>query len=180
VARPVDRNTMITGQVPTGDPTPIPTQAPVQSYVVFGDTLSLHWYDQSWTATVNYAASSPVHSGSNSISYSATAGWAALQLRTNSNLSTAPYSCLSFAMQATQAGQKYGVYLRDSSWKNLTGALPLTLYGGNPVPSQWALYTIPLADLKGVNASVSNIVFQSFVGTNQPAVYLDEIKLVQI
>jgi hypothetical protein len=85
-------NTMITGQLPSnnGTPTPTPTQAPPQNYHVYDGSLSLHWYDQSWTATINYAATDPEGGSNRVISYQATSGWAALQLRTDSELDLTP------------------------------------------------------------------------------------------
>ena len=145
---------------------------------VYDDKLATGWYDLSWSATVDYNNTNPVASGSKSISYTATAGWAGMQLCAASDVNLSSYTRLEFAMRASQAGQHYAVYLRDSNWNNLSNALPLTSYGGDPTPDQWTHYSIPLADLNAANVTLGNIVFHSYSGSAQPAVYVDNIQFV--
>ena len=147
---------------------------------MYKDSLPSGWYDLSWSATVSYSNSKPVASGSKSISFIATAGWAGLQICSPGNFNTSGYTHLQFSMQASQAGQQYGIYLRDSNWANLNGALSLANYGGAPSTSGWTTYTVPLADLKATNLTISNIVIQSLSGSSQTAVYVDDVKFVQM
>ena len=129
---------------------------------------------------MNYGNTNPVASGSKSISFFATAGWAGLQICSPGNFKTNDYTHLQFSMRASQAGQLYGVYVRDANWTNLNGALSLANYGGSPSATGWTTYTIPLADLKATNLTISNIVIQSLSGSNQPAVFIDNLRFVQL
>lgn len=67
---------------PTPPPTPIPTLTPTPStrLSVYDDALAPGWTNWSWSATVNFGATSPVHAGTRAIAFTATAPWGALYL----------------------------------------------------------------------------------------------------
>ncbi len=120
----------------------------------------------------------PVYSGTDSISYTPTAGWAGFQLRNDGNISTAGYNAIQFAVKATQDNEPFAIYLRDSNYNNLSSPVALSNYGGYPVSTGWTVYTIPLADLNATNVSLGSIVFHNWSGTAQPTIYIDDIQLV--
>ena len=119
-----------------------------------------------------------MHSGADSIAYTATAGWAGFQLRTDGNVSTAGYTALQFAVRSTTDGERFAIYLRDSNYTSLNSPLPLSSYGGYPTSTGWTVYTIPLADLKATNVSLGSIVFHNWTGSAQGAIYIDDIQLI--
>jgi hypothetical protein len=134
----------------------------------------------SWDATVNPNNSSPVYAGTKSISYTATGGWAGLQIWNDAGVNTAPYNALQFAVRATQDNEPFAIYLRNSSYVNLKNPIALSAYGGYPIAGGWKVYTIPLADLNATNVSLSGIVIHDWSGSAQPTIYIDAIKLVTL
>ena len=62
------------------------------SLIVYADSLLTGWADYSWpVGAANFAATSPVHAGSNSIAVSV-GQWQAVSLRANTALSSTTYS----------------------------------------------------------------------------------------
>ncbi len=176
---PTGTPTQTPSPTPTTTPSPTPSPTPTGGLTVYDDHLASGWYTSlSWDATINLSNTNPVHSGADSISYTATAGWAALQLRNDGHISTSGYDALRFAVRSTQDGERFAVYLRDSNFTSLSSPVSLANYGGYPIASGWTVYTIPLADLKAVNVSLGSIVFHNWTGTAQPAIYIDDIQLV--
>jgi hypothetical protein len=148
------------------------------SLTVYDDALAGGWGDWSWGSTRNFGATTPVYSGTHSLSYTATAGWGGLQLHSSTAIATSTYSALQFAVQASQAGQRYAVFLTNASNQQLAPATPLANYGGDPVAGAWKVYTIPLADLHAVGTQISGITIQEWTGHPQPALYVDELGFV--
>lgn len=162
-----------TTSTPTATPTATPPGAP---FAIFDDALASGWSDHSWGASVNFADTNPVYSGLHTIRYTATSGWAGLDLHAANAIDSANYRQLRFAMQATQAGQQFAVYLRDASGTALT-KVPLENYGGTPPTGTWKIYTIPLSDLGASNVALGDVVFHEWSGKAQPPVYIDSIQL---
>lgn len=162
---------------PTPTQTPTPTVANVAPYIVYSDALAGGWSDQSWGASINYANTSPVYSGTRSIRYRILQAWAGLDIR-NNGFSTGPYTHLRFAARASTTGQKYSIFLKNQQNTGLTSPIPLTNLGGNPTTS-WKLYTIPLATLNGVNRSLGSIVIHDDKGSAQPNLFIDDIRFIK-
>lgn len=152
--------------------------APPAALTVYGDALAAGWANWSWSSTVNLAVTTPVYSGGRAISFSGVAAWAGLSLRAAAAVTTGPYTHLQFAARATQAGQRYGVALRDANGNPTRANLSLDGYGGQPVAGAWKVYQIPLADLNALNRTILGIVIQDATGAAQPALYVDAIELV--
>jgi hypothetical protein len=112
------------------------------------------------------------------MSYTATAGWAGMQLWNDAGANTAPYTYLQFAVRSTQNNEPFAIYLRDSNYNNLKNPIPLSNYGGYPIAGGWTVYTIPLADLGAKNVSLSGIVIHDWSGSAEPAIFIDSIQLV--
>jgi len=158
---------------PSGTPTPTPT--PSQSFTVYGDALASGWQSWSFGSTVSLAATSPVHSGSKSISFRVTSSGGSLVLYSTSDFSTAPHSALRFAARASEAGQRYTVQLYSDNSQPLGGEVSLAAYGGDLQAGTWEVYTIPFSALGGVNKTLGGIVFQDALGRAQAPLYLDEV-----
>jgi hypothetical protein len=82
--------------------TPASAPPPSLSLVIYDDALENGFQDYSWATSVNYNNTSPVYSGSDSISVTA-AAYTALSLY-HDNFSTAPYASLSFWINGGAAG----------------------------------------------------------------------------
>lgn len=157
--------------------TPTQSAPPGTPFDIFADALAPGWSDQSWGASVNLASTKLVYAGLHAISYTATSGWAGLDLHAANDLDTANYRQLRFALRATRANQQFAVYLRDASGTALT-KVPLANYGGDPPNGTWKIYAIPLSDLGASNITLGDVVFHEWSGKAQPAIYIDSIELI--
>ena len=166
------------GITPTVGPsfTPTPTLMPGATSPIYTDSLATNWVDWSWSDVDNFANTSPVFSGTKSIVFSLSAGFAGLYLHSNVGISTQPYSYLHFAAQASQAGQQYQVGLADSA-NNFLTLVPLSTVGGNPTVGSWKTYNIPLSSLSGTNQTISGVVIQDTTGNAEPNLFVDDISL---
>ena len=143
---------------------------------VYADSLVNGFQDWGW-ATHNYANTSPVHSGSDSVSVTiATVNYDGLQVY-HPDFDSSPYSSLSFWVNGgASGGQQLQVYgLLHIGTNANVGQLHYSLAA---LPTNtWQQITIPLSAL-GV-ASMTNctgFVIQSRIGVVQPTFYLDDIQ----
>jgi len=145
--------------------------------IVYDDALENSWQNWGW-ATLNYANTSPVHSGSNSISVTEGA-WQGLQIY-HPDMNTTPYASISFWLNGGASGgqhlQVYGlVHFGTTNGYSLSQRYSLA----SPSAGTWQQYFVPLSAI-GV-ASVANFngfVIQDSVGAAEPTFYLDDISLV--
>src|SRR5579871_6185397 len=146
--------------------------------IVFDDALESGW--QNWCcATLNYANTSPVHSGSASISVTIAPGYQGIQIW-HPDMDSTPYASLTFWINGgSSGGQKLRVYgMLDAGGVQNQGqsasySLP-TLSANN-----WQQITIPLSTL-GVAGmpNFTGFVIQDTTGAAQPTFYVDDIALV--
>jgi hypothetical protein len=142
--------------------------------IVYGDALSSGWGDWSWGVKDNFSNTSPVHSGSDSLAVTYTAGWGGLQLGTNQQFAAASYNTLQFWVNGgSTGGQKLRVYL-DGDGTSLTNYAvdigPLTA-------GAWTQVKLLLSNL-GSPAQIGGIVWQDTTGGAQPTFYLDDISFI--
>jgi alpha-N-arabinofuranosidase len=129
---------------------------------------------QNWSwATVNVANTSPVHSGSYSISVTDGANYQALSMQYPAGFNTAPYSSLTFWINGgTAGGQQENVY------GTLAGS-PQTAYHLKLGTNVWQQITIPLSALGVANATnFTGIEIQGSTAAAQPVFYVDDIQLL--
>ena len=95
--------------------------------VIYDDALENSWQNWGW-ATLNYANTSPVHTGSDSISVTMS-GWQGLQIY-HADMDSTPYSSLTFWLNGgTSGGQRLQMYgLVHSGTTNNFGQTPATSY----------------------------------------------------
>jgi autotransporter family porin len=151
--------------------------APVQPLIIYSDGLATKWQNWSWGSAVNLANSAPVYAGNRSISVTGKTGWSGLALSTPA-IDVTAYQALTFVARASQTGQKYSVALYNERGSQMRQPVPLASYGGNPTPGRWKTYTIPLSDLVRQDKLMTRLLIQNWTPQKQPALYLDEIKLV--
>jgi hypothetical protein len=178
-ALPTPTNTPVPTSTPIPTPTTVPTAtpAPKPAFSVYLDSLATGWTNKSWSATVNLKYTKQKYAGADSIQYIANAAWAGLALGT-SNFSTTGYTYVQFAAKASTTGQQYAVFLSDPAGTQLSTPQPLANYGGDPVPTAWKVYKIPLANLNGANKTLGSVVIHEWKGMAQPAVYIDNMQFV--
>ena len=151
-----------------GAPSPI-------RYTIYEDRLASGWKARSWAGRMNLANTSPVYSGSRSVSFTPIRRGARLYLYTNTAVDTNLYSFFSFAAQASQAGQDYNVILYDGT-NNPLSTVRLAHYGGDPVPGTWKVYTIPLSDLRANATQIRGVAINNRT-RRQGTLYLDSMSL---
>jgi hypothetical protein len=139
---------------------------------VYTDNLVNAFQSWSW-ATVNFANTSPVHSGSYSISVTDGPNYQALSLQYPAGFNTSPYASLTFWINGgASGGQQLNVY--GTVTNSTRTAYPLRL-GTNT----WQQITIPLSTLGVANATnFSGIEIQGSLSPAQPVFYVDDIQLV--
>ncbi|HUA69388.1 MAG TPA: glycoside hydrolase family 44 protein, partial [Candidatus Saccharimonadales bacterium] len=146
--------------------------------IIYDDALENGWQNWGW-ATINYANTSPVHSGGDSISVTIASPWQGIQIYHTDQDST-PYAGISFWVDGgATGGQKLQMYgLSDvGGTNNFANGIRYTL---PPLPTNgWRQITVPLSSL-GVagEANFTGFVIQDSQGEAQPAFYMDDVMLV--
>jgi hypothetical protein len=146
---------------------------------IYTDSLVNGFQDWGW-ATHNYANTSPVHSGSDSVSVTiATVNYDGLQIcrAAGTDLDSTPYNSLSFWINGgTNGGQQLQVYglLHNGTTQNVWQA---SVALAN-LQTNWQQITIPLSSLGVANqTNFTGFVIQSRIGAVQPTFYVDDIQL---
>ncbi len=154
------------------------TMAARADQIVYDDALENGWQNWGW-ATLNYTNTSPIHSGSDSISVTISGAWQGIQIWHPDQDST-PYASLSFWLNGgSSGGQKLQVYgLLDLGGTNnfpASAHYPLS----TPAAGGWQQFIVPLSAL-GVAGSnnFTGFVIQDSQGTPEPTFYLDDISLI--
>ncbi len=138
---------------------------------IYTDNLVNGFQNWSW-ATVNLENSSPVHSGSYSISVT-DGGNQALWLQ-RSDFNTGPYASLSFWVNGGSTGGQ-----RVQVWGYLDGAGQVAYPLGTLPTNAWQQVTIPLSILNVSNkANCSGFSIQGNTGGPQSTFYVDDVQLV--
>jgi hypothetical protein len=140
--------------------------------IIYDDAIENYWQDYSWAA-VNFANTSPVHSGSDSISVvDTTSSYEALYLHHDPQ-STVPYASLRFWICVpTNGGTPVQVAATRSG-----NAQALVLPAGL-AQNAWTQVTIPLANLGVANvADFDGFWIQNITG-GPLTFYVDDISLV--
>ena len=145
--------------------------------IVYDDALENGWQDWSW-ATRSYTNTSPVHSGSDSISVTAGA-WAGIQLY-HPDMDSTPYASISFWLNGgASGGQKLQMYglVHLGSTNNFSQSQRYQL--ATLVAGTWQQFTVTLSAL-GVagQTNFTGFVIQDSSGAAEPTFYLDDISLV--
>jgi uncharacterized repeat protein (TIGR03803 family) len=155
----------------------VAAMAQPQSMIIYTDSLLNGWGNWGW-ATLNYANTSPVRSGSDSVSVLITSAYQGMQVVHN-DMSSTPYAYLSFWLNGgPTGGQHLSVYgLLDQNGVQNTGQniyYPLT----PPLANTWSHYSVPLSAIGVANqTNFTGFVIQDGAGTAEPVFYVDDIQL---
>ncbi|MEY2430005.1 MAG: hypothetical protein QOJ40_2890, partial [Verrucomicrobiota bacterium] len=144
---------------------------------IYTDNLVNGFQDWGWT-THNYANTSPVHSGADSISVTLDSAWGGLQIY-HPDLNSAPYRAVSFWLNGgASGGQQLKVYglLHIGTTNNADQG---QYYSLAPLQTNtWQQITVPLAALGVANkTNFTGFVIQDSTGATQPTFYADDIQL---
>ena len=148
------------------------TSAPINTssdLVIYADALTSGWTDQSWYTNSNLNTTSPVQSGSKSISVSYTDSWAGFYLKRSTGINTAGYKQIDFYVNGgTSGNQRLKVVANENGNTGYEVTLPA---------NSWKKVSIPLASL-GSPTNLTGLWWQDAAGTPQTPFYLDYIVLV--
>ena len=139
--------------------------------LVYSEMLNNGWANWGYNATLNFANSTPVHSGSNSISATMPA-WSRIWF-IHDPIDTSLYTNFTFWVNGgTSGGQHLQVAAStngvDGTWVNI-GPLPT---------NNWQQITVSLAALGVANQTNLNYLWiNNWSGTAQPVFYLDDVSL---
>jgi hypothetical protein len=156
----------------------LPLRASAQNnQIIYADALENGWQNYSW-ASVNFASTSPVHSGKDSIAVTYTGAWQGLYLD-HTSFNTTGYLNITFWING---GSVKGRTIKIAGIVNggaQTG-VPLNQFisGGAVAAHTWSLVTVPLSSLGLANVSdCTGFWLQEAAGTAQPTYYVDDITL---
>ncbi len=136
---------------------------------IYSDGLTAGWQDWSWNSTVNFANTSPVHSGNYSLSVKYNAAWAGLYLHNDTAVNTSAYDHLSFWIHGGSTGnQKLNVVANGNG---------SSVYLVTAQANTWTQVNIPLSAL-GNPATLTDLYWQDRTGGAQPIFYIDDISLI--
>ncbi len=166
--------------VPTTVPTitPTPTSTTAASFTVFDEALDTNWEDWSWNSQNNFENTQSPFAGTLHLDWKSLAQWSGIYLHTNAGFNTTGYSALTFAIKATTQNSQIGLQLYDTQDNGIGQFIDISAYGGNPVVGNYKTYTIPLADLQGVNKTINGFHIQDISGSNSNEFFLDAIKFI--
>ena len=148
---------------------------------IYRDGLATDWEDWSWSATVDFAATSPVYSGTRAISATLDA-WGALSLW-HPAFDTSDYYWLEFYIRGAPTGQqRLWAFFHDQNDAELRKRRVddcRYIPGGIIDGSGWQHLLIPLEDLDAADKSTVRVCLQdrSDVGAS---FWVDEIRLVGV
>ena len=144
------------------------------SLPIYTDTLVNGWTDGSYNCTRSFANTSPVHSGSDSISATVTSAYGGIQLN-HSGMTNTAYTSISFWLNGGASGgqqlQMYGTLnnVAQSARYNVS----------TPPVNTWQQYIVPLSALGVANATnFTGFAIQDTAGSSEPIFYLDDIQLI--
>ncbi len=146
--------------------------AAVADQIIYDDALQNGWQNWGW-ATLNYGNTSPVHSGSKSVSVTITTTTAEAIYIAHTAFDSSPYTNLVFWINGGPTG---GQQLKVQGHANGTYQAATNLPA--LVADTWQQFTIPLATLGVANSpNMDGFWIQDRVGAVQPAFYVDDITL---
>jgi hypothetical protein len=147
------------------------------SLPVYTDSLINGFQDWGWAAH-DYANSTPVHSGTHSISVTIDSAWSGLQIY-HPDFDSSGYSAVSFWVNGGSAGdqqlQLYGLLHVGSNQNASQKSMRL-----DSVPrNSWRQFIVALSALGIANkTNCTGFVIQDALGTIQPTFYVDDIELL--
>jgi hypothetical protein len=150
--------------------------SPDWTTAIYDDALAPGWDNWSWGASLNFAATSPVHNGSKSIAVTLD-GWGALSLAYPGGADTTGTDQLEFFLHGgSSGGQKLTVWF-DLTLSGQTQQGPQISV---PAPSAnaWEDVQIPLTSLNPAGGTITRINWQSTSGSTQPQFFMDDIRFM--
>ena len=141
-----------------------------QDQAIYTDSLQNGWQNWGWTQ-INYNNTSPVHSGSLSISVTITQAWQGIYIAHDA-FNCGTYTNLVFWINGGGSGGQQ-LQIQGHAGGAAQGVVTLTAPGANG----WSKYTVSLASLGVANRTDMDGFWILGVNAAQPTFYLDDIVL---
>jgi hypothetical protein len=155
-----------------------PMVSVAQNMAIYADSLVNGWLDYSYSTTRNFANTSPVHSGNDSISATITSAWGGIQLYHLKMTNTAYASISLWLNGGASGGQQLQMYGNLNVGGSST-AQSARYHLNTPLANAWQQYLVPLSALGVANATnFTGFAIQDSAGSAEPTFYLDDIQLV--
>jgi len=140
---------------------------------IYADSLVNGWQNNSYDVTLNYANTSPIYDGSDSISVTITSAYGGIQLKHSSVTNTA-FASLSFWLHGgVSGGQQLQMYGNLS-----TGGQSARYHLAAPSANTWQQYTVSLTALGVANVTnFTGFAIQDAAGSTESTFYLDDLQL---
>jgi hypothetical protein len=144
-----------------------------QNMAIYTDSLQNSWNNWSWGSTINFGNTSPVHSGSRSISITITNASAGLYLE-HTPFDSTPYGNLTFWVNGGSSGAQ-PLAVRATLGDTVTGSQ----YNFSPTAGGWQQITVALSSL-GVASqpNLDGIWIQSQTNSALSTFYVDDMTLL--
>lgn len=148
---------------------------PTANINVYGDALNADWQNWSWSTIVSFNETDPVQTGTVAMSVTYSEAWAGLSLQSNSAISTAQYSTVTFWIHGGDTGNhQLNLTVRDGSQNIIDSPVAVTT-----TANSWTKVEVSMSDLGLSNGAMTGIVLQEASGGVQPTYFIDEIQLVE-
>jgi|GEM_PF-930365 len=148
--------------------------------VVYDEAPGGGWDDWSWSVTLNFAGTSPVHGGSKSIAVTYTAAWGGMYLHYDFGVPPTGVSKLEFWIHGGTAGGQRMIVQVGEPGENWLTYVQLNSYNacGTVMANTWCKVSIPLSALGVTTNPITELQIQDDSGGAQPTFYLDDIRFV--
>jgi hypothetical protein len=147
----------------------------VSKIIIYDDTLGINWQNWSWSGTFNLSATTPVHSGNNSINITLDAwGGFSPALSTESDpIDSAEYEKISFWVNGGTKDRKIDFFTEDEEGQNSSTAVI------NAKAGIWTQVDISMDQL-GNPSTIKRLNFFNNSGSNLSMFTLDDISMVPV
>ncbi len=147
----------------------------VSTIVIYNDALGANWQNWSWSGTFNLSATTPVHSGDNSINITLDAwgGFSPALSTASDPIDTAGYEKISFWINGGSANRKIDFFTEDEDGQNSSTAVI------NAKAGLWTQVDISMDQL-GNPSTIKRLNFFNNSGSKLSMFTLDDISLVPV
>lgn len=149
---------------------------PTGAVTVYGDALASGWVDWSWSATRNFANTSPVAAGTSSLAATLQA-WGGLSLH-DGGTPVSGMASLVLSVNGGSASSDLNLYATVGGTAGASVRLAQYCAGGAIPVNAWAKCTVPLSALGVAGQAVDGLGLRDPNGAARATFYLDDVGFV--
>ncbi|MDE3057019.1 MAG: T9SS type A sorting domain-containing protein [Bacteroidota bacterium] len=152
-----------------------PPPASSSDLVIFQESLTSPWVNNSWSANVTYGSTDQAYAGSYSIKTALTAAWGAFSVHYgnwgSAGVNTSSYTSVDFAVYGATSGTTLSIFFENDGGQKF----PAVNYG-TIAAGQWTVISIPMSKLNPNNYTVNRLDIQDVSGS-VVTFYIDNLRL---